>query len=221
MTSPSTDPDSTEPAFTIISTTDEPILTASPKSILKKAHDLGWKVQVRGSVTHHEPVLMMSDGKDKQRGEVKTPAHDKTHIFMRASHPKGQVGFQACWTDGKFVSGQIIDPLGFEVENWADYSPASIRQVKDEPATAFKARKEQIEYRAQMMAYDYNDQTYRTEHRKLTSKATELTDWLHQWLAIVNPDALPKPKAAPKPKTAQPTEQDQALAPLQIGEWHE
>lgn len=177
-------------------------LSASPKSAAKKAEDLGWLVQANTSVTRHPDLLMVNDGKDRQRGDVKVPAHDEHHVFMLAIHPTGKVGFKAMWSDGKFDHAFLLDPLGIQVENWIDYSPSSseLRRAKDEPQWAFEARVKAAKERAEWMSWTYNDGSFRKEHRHLVIKATTLTDWLSDWLAVVNPSKAPKAR----PKKAEP-----------------
>src|SRR5690606_7225552 len=120
-----------------------------------------------------------------------------------ASHPKGGVRFTATWTDGKFVDAIVVDPLGIEVENWADYSPdaSSFRRAKDEPEAAHQRRVAEVKNTAARREYEYNDGTTRTEHLHRFGKATDFTDWLNGWLAVVAPDKAPKPK---KSKEAAP-----------------
>ena len=194
----------------------EPTISASVKRILTKATDLGWETRLQGSVVHHEAELMTADGKTGQRGEVKVPAHDETNTFLLAWNPKARLGFKAWWCDGKFVDAHIVDPIGFEVENWSDYEPGAMRRVKDEPTKAFEQRKAEAADTALRRAWEYNDGTTRHEKWMFTKRATELTQWLDDWLRQVNPSKAPKPK----PQKAAVDEQEQALAPLQNGEWH-
>lgn len=94
-----TDEEDLEPPFVVVSRTDIPDLTASPRSVIKKATALGWDVRVQGATTHHEDLLLMNDGKTGQRGEVKTPAHDKTHVWVSAKMPGARIGFVATYCD--------------------------------------------------------------------------------------------------------------------------
>ena len=115
-----TDEEMTEqPAFSVIATIDNPVLPASAKGIAKKASSLGWEVQVFGATTYHEPLLLMNDGKTGQRGEVKTSAHDKHHIWVAAKHPEAPIGFIATWVDSPSAATiRLREDLRFYSRRW-------------------------------------------------------------------------------------------------------
>lgn len=163
--------------FAVISTTREPVLTASPKRILKRAEALGWTVQTCGAVTHHEAVLMVADGKELRRGDVKTPEHDRTHVWMRARHPGGPLGFLATWTDGKFVDALVLDPYGIPVENRANYLLSAAAAKENPTLAALRAEADAL----------YNDGSTRLEKRHLFSTATDFTNWLDEWTRVLGP----------------------------------
>lgn len=173
-----------ESPFAVISKTTDPELPASPRGIVKKALALGWEVKTLGSTTRHEPVLLMNDGKTGQRGEVKTPAHDKAHIWVSGNMPGARIGFTATWVDRKFVEAQLHDVLGFQVENYFEYKQPAVRRAKDEPQWAFEARQRAAIETARRQNYEYNDGTTRTENTVLVSKMGDLTDFLNDYLSI-------------------------------------
>ena len=157
--------------FTVTEYATEIALTdlgPSPKSICVKAAALGWETTIRRSVTHHEAVRLLNDGKTGQKGDVKTAAHDRRHYFIASIDPTHRVGFTATWQgkgEGKsasFIDAIVIDPLGIPTELYGDYS-------KYPPELA-----EQCDVL-------YNDGMSFLDKRHLMSTTAEFVDWLTDW----------------------------------------
>jgi hypothetical protein len=193
-----------EAKFEVVSATrdvDPTTLATSPNGVWKKAEALGWKINASRSVTRHEPVFILKDGKPRKdgtqarQGDVRTPTHDETHLVITAVDALRTTGFAGSWDDGKPTGFRIVDPVGIPIENYVDYW----------------RRKESIKPKD-----DYNDGTDRIVHRHFFDKITPFNDWLTDWLEILAPESAPKRKA---PKT-KPTVDETIAAPMLIGEWN-
>jgi hypothetical protein len=182
--------DETPDSVVVSSSNPEPKdLASSPRGIYGKAVALGWTVTLDASVTRHKDVLMAEDGKEKRKGDVKTPAHNEEHLWLTAVDSTHKLGFLAEWLDGKPVGFLVQDPVGVPVENFVDYWRL----------------KESVKPTGH-----YNDGTDRIVNRHYFNKITPFTDWLTDWLELLAPESAPKRKAPKKPK-------DELL--LEGGDW--
>jgi hypothetical protein len=182
------DEDAPEPSFEVIESTrevDPATLPTSAKSVLKKATALGWNIEMGQSVTRHDPIFYMKDGAERKdgsqarQGDVRTPAHDETHLVIAAVDKGRTTGFSATWDDGKPSGFRIVDPVGIPIENFVDHWRLK-ESVKPKD--------------------DYNDGTDRIVHRHFFEKITPFNDWLTDWLELLAPESAPKRKAAKKTK---------------------
>lgn len=189
-----------EPTFTVTSsaTVDPANLGRSPKAVHKKAVNLDWDILLlQQTTTSHAASFMAEDGNPRKdgtqsmKGDLKKAEHEQTHLFMAAADQKNGLGFIATWHDGKWKDAIVRDPVGLPTELYVDYTLSAERK-KELGVT-------EAEKRASDRDYDYNDGHFHTFNQKLIAPAREFTDWLDDWLRIVNPDKAPKPKAAPAP----------------------
>lgn len=180
--------DAPEPTFEVISSTREvnpATMPTSARGVLKKATALGWKIEMGQSITRHDPIFIMKDGavrKDgsqARQGDIRTPAHDETHLVITAVDEHRTTGFAATWDDGKPSGFRIVDPVGIPIENFVDYWRL----------------KESVKPKDQ-----YNDGTDRILHRHYFEKITPFSNWLTDWLEILAPESAPKRKAPRKAK---------------------
>lgn len=183
-----------EPAFVVI---DEPFgplfIPRAARTILKKVVDLGWDVKLlQGTTTLHAPVYMAKDGKPKKdgtqslRGDLKTAERTKTHLYLSAANIEKKIGFIATWEDGGWAGAIVRDPVGLPVELFADYEPNQYQ--KDHFG------KDKAEYVGAMRSQEYNDVTWFVTKRKFVKPAAEFSEWLNDWLRIINPKKAPKLK---------------------------
>lgn len=178
--------DDDTPKFTVTSSrmdVDPKTVSDSPKKTLKAVAALKWKVLgIQETITHHEPTLQMSDGKVKKdgsqalKGDVKTAAHDDTHIFITVTNPTRQVGFQASWVGGRFEGVTMHDPIGFPRELFCDYTPSAERKKTLGAKVAIEL--------AEGYNFDYNDGVSRLAKTHYTTVAGEFTAWLDDWLNL-------------------------------------
>ena len=176
-------------------------LGPSPKSICARAAALGWETTIRRSVTHHEAVRLLNDGKTGQKGDVKTAEHDRRHYFIASIDPTHRVGFTATWQgkgEGKsasFIDAIVIDPLGIPTELYGDYSksPAELAARCDEL---------------------YNDGMSFLDRRHLMSTSAEFVAWLDDWAELAGIDVTRKAPRKTKEKIV-----DQGIGLIEAGEW--
>jgi hypothetical protein len=171
----------------------------SARKAHKHALSLDWEIHLSASTTHHPAVLMVGDGKEKQRGEVKTPAKDIDHLWIAAVDSHRRTGFIAEYLDGKFVGARVKDPVGIPVENFVDYDVGKER---------YSPGWREVE--------TYNDGTERLEHDYYFRQATPFLEWLIDWLEILAPEKAPKRKAPPAPKA---TAEEFDLSLLKGNQW--
>ena len=189
------------PKFTTVSTviySGMPInLSASPKTIYKRAVAMGFTMQMVGTLTHHPATVYAAASlkTGKQKGDVKDAEKRIKHIYMAGMREDAKVGFFATWNDGKFGGARIADPLGIYRELYFGYGDTE---------------------RGLRQHQDYNDDEQILLTRAYLPNATKFTEWILDWLQMLAPEAMPKPKA---PKKVKPTADESLIAPLSTGEW--
>lgn len=185
--------DREEASFQVIESTtriDPGTLTRSPKGLLSHIAPLNWSVTFSSSRTHHDPVFILKDGKEKKdgtrslAGDLLYAEKEVTHLLIAAVDNRYRVGFIAQWHDNGFGNAMVQDPIGIPRENYVDYWKA-----KEGPRPVA----------------DYNDGSSRVEHRFLFTKMGDFETWIDDWIKIIAPESYvePKPKAVKKTKDEQ------------------
>lgn len=212
-----------EAAWSIVGTNaevDPSTLSLSPRGYHKKLVQLGWDIQITSVDIHYADVLQMSDGKVKKdgsqvlKGEVRTPAHTDTTVFITSADKTRSVGLRASWTNGRFQSVLVRDPVGLPVEYYYDYTPRK--------AVIDTLGKDRAFARADKQNEAYNDGETHLENLKLMRTAGEFKDWLDDWMEQLI-DGYERPQ--PKTKKAEPVVNLDALSEADLalingGEWN-
>ncbi|MDF2693689.1 MAG: hypothetical protein K0S65_2072, partial [Labilithrix sp.] len=175
------------------------------RKTLKRLRGAGWPVvELHWSLVKVSDEFYAADSAKKpgeeapahRKGELKKPAHEERHWWLRAEYAACRLALIAEWTEGltpagkrsfTFQSATVFDPVGEVVELRADYSvdANAKRRVKDEPGHIYEGRIALLEANARRLDREYNDNTaWHRRGSRLVKSTKDFEAWLSdaEWI---------------------------------------
>jgi hypothetical protein len=201
-----------EPAITVVlpmtEVPAESVKKLSAKRYITAALSAGFEVRcaITQTVEARKPFVS-GENAGKPRPDVETE-----HLWVLGNAPKA-ARFKLHFKGGSFSEGWVWDAAGWPTELWYDYAVGARerKQVKDEPAWAWKDRLERLDADIQRRGYEYNDRAFWTN---LNPRLVTTAAALDEWMADLVPGFTVRKKA--EKTVAAPLT---AVEELQIGEW--